>query len=102
MKLEDIIKIADDAYNAHEKGILLAIHEELMSFRVTNPHVPGSEPRKFNSSAGDTLADFIVIELHETYDPEDTDEVQLQVAARAMGSATDEMRRVTEAFEDKL
>jgi hypothetical protein len=49
---------------------------------------------------GDTLADFIIIELAETYDPKARREDQLEEAERLMNSALAQLSRVSQALSD--
>ena len=49
---------------------------------------------------GDTLADFIIIELAETYDPKARREDQLEEAERLMNSALAQLSRVSRALSD--
>ena len=49
----------------------------------------------------DTLAEFIVREIKDTYDPEATDAAQLREAERAMDTARRQLLDVTCAFGDK-
>jgi len=48
---------------------------------------------------GDTLAKFILLELEETFDPDATDEKQVETAARAMETAEGELAKVRKAIE---
>ena len=47
---------------------------------------------------GDTLADFIMIELADTYDPKAGRANQIEVAVGVMESASDQLARVKAAF----
>ena len=49
---------------------------------------------------GDTLADFIIIELAETYDPKARREAQLEEAQRCMNSAIMQLDRVALTFAE--
>ena len=56
-------------------------------------------PRE-NPNGGDTLARFIAVELHDTYDPQASNGEQVATAARAMQRASDELAVVTHALSD--
>ena len=60
----------------------------------------------FNRDGGDTLAQFIAFELHETYDPEASDDEQLDMAIRKMREAANDIKAVELALsnlkEEKL
>ena len=47
---------------------------------------------------GDTLAKFTVLELHDTFDPDAPDEVQVQNARRAMIAASRELLNIAEGL----
>ncbi len=47
---------------------------------------------------GDTLAKFIVLELHETYDSSTTDQAQLSTAIQALRQAVSELEGVIQAL----
>lgn len=81
MTLKQIIEIADDAY---PDGMVADY------FRAPD------------EDHGDTLAQFIAIELKETYDPNGSDAEQLVAAAKAMRTALSELQEVTDAFERRL
>jgi hypothetical protein len=49
---------------------------------------------------GDTLAEFIILELAETYDPKARREDQLEEAERLMNSALAQLSRVSQALSD--
>jgi len=57
-------------------------------------HWNASRYRPVGSSRGDTLALFIVNELHETFDASATDTTQLETAIRAMERAIIELDHV--------
>ena len=57
------------------------------------------EPRK-NPSGGDTLAQFIAIELADTYDADASDNEQIATAVRAMQTAADDLAAVAQALSD--
>ena len=76
MRLKDIIKIADKAYG---DGLILEY------FRTRRP-------------IGDTLAEFIVHELEETYDKEGGTKRQRSEACRVMENATEQLNAVYDAL----
>jgi len=49
---------------------------------------------------GDTLAEFIAVEIAETYDPGRTDREQVEAAARVIQSAKEQLDDVQVALED--
>ena len=51
-----------------------------------------------NPEAGDTLAQFIASELHETFDPDTSDAEQLDMAIRKMRDAANDLHAVVEAL----
>ena len=53
-----------------------------------------------NPDAGDTLAEFIARELHDTYDPDAGDAEQVATAVRAVQRAADELQLVAHALSD--
>ena len=55
------------------------------------------QPRR-NTKAGDTLAEFIAIELADTYDPDASEGVQLATAIGAMQRAINELEAVRAAL----
>lgn len=50
---------------------------------------------------GDTLAEFIVIELKDTFDPDATNEVQLRTAREALQRAIHELDAVVQHLEEE-
>jgi hypothetical protein len=54
-------------------------------------------PRR-NPKGGDTLALFIATEIADTYDPEATDEKQINEVLRVLSMAKDDLESVREAF----
>lgn len=81
MKLTELIAIA---HNAYPLGLT-------MSF---NPQT--GQPTPFQ--AGDTLADFIVLELAETFDPDEFTENQLGEALRVIEAAESDLACVSRAL----
>lgn len=77
MTLQEIIDIADYAY---PDGLIGAYHQNIT---VDN---------------GDTLSQFIAIELRETFDPDATDAEQLVAAEHVTEQALNELEAVREAF----
>ena len=55
-----------------------------------------------NPLGGDTLAQFIALELAETYDGEASDEEQITEAVRVMQRAADDLVGVARAIQDML
>ena len=53
-------------------------------------------------SSGDTLAEFIVREIHDTFDPKAAASAQLQEAARVMRTAERELGEIAEMLERTL
>lgn len=85
MKLIDIMKIADAAYS---DGIL-----SLHGF-----YDPETGEPNYGYDEGDTLAEFICIEIAETYDPDVDDQGQLDEAARVIGNAAEQLSNVVAAL----
>lgn len=54
------------------------------------------EPLK--DASGDTLAKFVVIEISETFDPDCTDEEQVEEAIRVMSKGVEELQSVVDAL----
>ena len=57
------------------------------------------EPKP-NRLGGDTLAQFIALELFETYDAEASDGEQIATAVKAMQTAADDLQAVAHALSD--
>ena len=55
---------------------------------------------KANPTGGDTLAQFIVQELADTYDADASDNEQIATAVRVMQSAADDLGTVAHALSD--
>lgn len=81
MKLSEIIAVADRAY---PDGLVQAHYE--------NP----------DGQHGDTLAEFIALELRDTYDADASDEDQWSEAARVVRRARDELDKVLSALEAEI
>ena len=77
MKLVDMIKIASDAYG--DDGIVMRAHEN-------------------EEDVGDTLAEFVALEISATYLEGMTDLEQLREARIAMQTACTELGRVFKVF----
>ena len=60
-----------------------------------------AKKQKVRTGAGDTLAEFIVREIAETYDAEASDEAQLDEALRVMRRACTEVIGVIDALEER-
>ena len=78
MKLDKLIKIADEAYG---DGLVLRYHN--------NRH----------GDFGDSLASFVARELSDTFCPEDKTSFQLEEACSTMPAAIEDLRRVQAALE---
>jgi hypothetical protein len=55
---------------------------------------------KVNPQGGDTLAQFISIELAETFDPDADEGTQIATAVKAMQTAADDLATVAHALSD--
>lgn len=62
-------------------------------------HMATSEPRH-NREGGDTLAQFIAQEIHDTYDADATDAEQVASAVKAMQTAADDLQKVAHALSE--
>lgn len=80
MTLDALMHIADDAY---PDGLVWEYY--------TDP-----------TASGDTLAQFIMIEIRDTFDATSTDVRQLEQAVCVMDRASREMDRVTEALHTEI
>jgi hypothetical protein len=92
MKLIDIIKPIAEAYDPADPHILLQFFTEdgaLLSHAALK-----------RLQAGDTLAEFIAIEVSETYDAEGTNEEQTAEAARVLESAAAQLAAAAQAARD--
>ena len=58
-----------------------------------------SAPRR-NRNGGDTLAEFIARELHDTYNADARDGEQIATAVKVMLMAADDLQKVTQALSD--
>lgn len=58
-----------------------------------------SEPRE-NREGGDTLAQFIAHEIHDTYDADASDAEQIAMAVKAMQTAANDLQRVADALSN--
>ncbi len=56
------------------------------------------EKPKKNPNGGDTLAEFVALELFESFDPGVGDEEQLATAVKVMQSAADDLQAVAHAL----
>lgn len=57
-----------------------------------------SEKPRPNPDGGDTLAEFVALELYESFDPEAVDDEQLATAVKVMQSAADDLQAVAHAL----
>ena len=90
ISLRELIRIAAKAYNNDE---------ELHGGESTWDHVIDSNGRLIaRDKLGDTLADFIMVELADTYDPKAGRADQIEVAVGVIDSASDQLARVNAAF----
>lgn len=78
-------RLADIANTAYPDGMIAQVYEAIHS---------GGNP----DNCGDTLATFIVRELHDTFDINGTDKDQLKEAIRVMEKAAMELVEVKNAF----
>ena len=83
MKLEDILKIASEAYDEHDPQLVMWYHQDPLG------------------NYGDGLAKFISVEIAETYDDTATDEAQLGEAIRVCSSAARQLEDVALALTKK-
>ncbi len=56
------------------------------------------EKPKPNPDGGDTLAEFVALELYESFDPEAGDEEQIATAVKLMQSAADDLQAIAHAL----
>ncbi len=56
------------------------------------------EEPKPNPDGGDTLAEFVALELYESYDCDASDDGQLATAVKAMQSAADDLQSAAHAL----
>ena len=90
ISLRELVRIAAKAYNNEE---------DLHGGESAWDHVIDCNGRLIaRGTLGDTLADFIIIELADTYDPKAARADQIEVAVGVMESASDQFARVNAAF----
>ena len=90
ISLRELVRIAAKAYNNEE---------DLHGGESAWDHVIDGNGRLVaRGKLGDTLADFIMIELADTYDPKAGRADQIEVAVGVMESASDQLARVNAAF----
>jgi hypothetical protein len=89
MKLLRLMKIAAKAYDS-DRTLNLCFDKKTGK--------PLSRSKR--KDVGDTLAEFVAIELAETFDPAVSDEDQKQEARRVMRMAVGELESVIAAFEE--
>ena len=90
ISLRELVRIAAKAYNNDE---------ELNGSDSAWDHVIDGNGRLIaRGTLGDTLADFIMVELADTYDPKAGRADQIEVAVGVMESASDQLVRVNAAF----
>ena len=88
MKINDLIKIVDNAY-------LDGLVGQYWDWPYCRP-IPWASA----GNIGDTLARFIAVELGETFDPRATDANQLTEAMRTLKMATQELEGVIKALRE--
>ena len=88
MTLNELISKASDAYS---DGLIAT---EYWDFEHECP--------KRNTKGGDTLAQFIANEIADTYDPEASDEQQLEVVLNALSTARGDLEAVSAALVSEL
>jgi hypothetical protein len=90
ISLRELVRIAAKAYNNEE---------DLHGGESAWDHVIDGNGRLIaRGKLGDTLADFILVELADTYDPKAGRADQIEVAVGVMESASDQLARVNAAF----
>ena len=90
ISLRELVRIAAKAYNNEE---------DLHGSESAWDHVIDGNGRLVaRGKLGDTLADFIMVELADTYDPKAGRADQIEVAVGVMESASDQLARVNAAF----
>jgi hypothetical protein len=90
ISLRELVRIAAKAYNNEE---------DLHGSESAWDHVIDGNGRLIaRGTLGDTLADFIMVELADTYDPKAGRADQIEVAVGVMESASDQLVRVNAAF----
>ena len=90
ISLRELVRIAAKAYNNDK---------ELHGDESAWDHVIDGNGRLIaHGTLGDTLADFIMVELADTYDPTAVRAEQIEVAVGVMESASDQLARVNAAF----
>ena len=90
ISLRELVRVAAKAYNNDE---------ELHGGESAWDHViDGNGQLITRGTLGDTLADFIIIELADTFDAKASRAEQIEVAVGVMESASDQLARVNAAF----
>lgn len=85
VKLVELLKLVDEGY---PDGVI-AEHFD-------------PETGEVLKGRGDTLAEFVVIEIGETFDEDATDEVQLEEARRCLRMAVDDLQQTMAVLLEKL
>ena len=88
MKLIDLMLIVSDAYDVDGTLNLCIDMETGMPL-----------DRKDREDAGDTLAEFVAVEIAETFDPEESDFAQLSEASRVIETAKHQLQAVENAID---
>lgn len=91
ISLRELVRIAAKAYNDESPDGDESAWDEVID---SNGRLVA------RGKLGDTLADFIILELAETYDPKTRREDQLEEAKRLMNSALVQLSRVSQALSD--
>ena len=91
ISLRELVRIAAKAYNADDPEGDESAWDEVID---SNGRLVA------RSELGDTLADFIIIELAETYDPKASREEQIEEAQRSMNAAIMQLDRVALTFAE--
>jgi hypothetical protein len=90
ISLRELVRIAAKAYNNEE--------DQHGSESAWDHVIDGNGRLIARGTLGDTLADFIMVELADTYDPKAGRADQIEVAVGVMESASDQLVRVNAAF----
>jgi hypothetical protein len=85
MKFIELLELANEAYS---DGFLMEAYK--------------GEGVPVDLKCGDTLASFLVIELKETFDPDASDQKQLETAHHAVFMAQAELSAICTALERRL
>jgi hypothetical protein len=92
MTLKELVRRAGVGYGKDAMLPQLTEH-------VHDDGTPLSAEEYETAKLGDTLGRFIVCELHDVYDPDVSDDMQLEAGAQAMESAIRQMQNVVGALD---